>query len=168
MADCRKIELKAFDDTQAGVKGLVDSGLTKLPAIFIHGNNNTDEVNKCRNKSHQIIPVIDLDDQGANYHEKIVNQILDASEKWGFFQVINHGIPQNVMDDMMKSIGMFHEQDKEFKKAFYGRDNSRTVVYHSNIDLYYSKAAVWKDTITFKMVPPPLNPQQIPIMCRYL
>lgn len=50
MADCRKIELKAFDDTQAGVKGIVDSGQTKLPAIFIHGNNNNTEAKNCRKK----------------------------------------------------------------------------------------------------------------------
>ncbi|KAM3326711.1 hypothetical protein P3S67_001837 [Capsicum chacoense] len=29
-------ELKAFDDTKAGVKGLVDAGIAQVPQIFIH------------------------------------------------------------------------------------------------------------------------------------
>lgn len=29
-------EVKEFDDTKAGVKGLVDSGVTKIPRFFIH------------------------------------------------------------------------------------------------------------------------------------
>ncbi|KAK9081598.1 hypothetical protein Syun_031686 [Stephania yunnanensis] len=33
--DKRREELKAFDDTKAGVKGLVDAGVTKIPRIFI-------------------------------------------------------------------------------------------------------------------------------------
>ncbi|KAK9134576.1 hypothetical protein Syun_013906 [Stephania yunnanensis] len=33
--DERREELKAFDDTKAGVKGLVDAGVTKIPRIFI-------------------------------------------------------------------------------------------------------------------------------------
>lgn len=31
----RRRKLEAFDDTKAGVKGLVDSGINKVPRIFI-------------------------------------------------------------------------------------------------------------------------------------
>jgi 2,4-dihydroxy-1,4-benzoxazin-3-one-glucoside dioxygenase len=32
----RRRELQAFDDTRAGVKGLLDAGATSIPAIFHH------------------------------------------------------------------------------------------------------------------------------------
>ncbi|KAK1379871.1 RNA polymerase Rpb7-like, N-terminal domain [Heracleum sosnowskyi] len=32
----RQRELQAFDDTKAGVKGLVDAGVQKIPYIFVH------------------------------------------------------------------------------------------------------------------------------------
>lgn len=169
MMDWRKIELKAFDDTRKGVKGIVDSGNKKIPRIFIHEKNEpiAEKSNNIKklNIYHQI-PIIDLD-EGANHSEKI-NQIIDACENWGFFQVINHGVPLIVMENMLESIRMFHERDDHemIKRALYGRDSSRTAVYHSNIDLYHSKAAVWKDTITFKMVPSPPDLQEIPIICR--
>ncbi|KAG5515606.1 hypothetical protein RHGRI_036597 [Rhododendron griersonianum] len=31
----REEELKAFDDSKAGVKGLIDAGVAKVPKIFI-------------------------------------------------------------------------------------------------------------------------------------
>ena len=36
----REAELKAFDGTKGGVKGLVDSGITKVPRIFIQPPEN--------------------------------------------------------------------------------------------------------------------------------
>lgn len=35
----RKSELKSFDESKLGVKGLVDSGLSKVPCMFV---NNLD------------------------------------------------------------------------------------------------------------------------------
>ena len=32
----RAKEVKEFDETKAGVKGLVDSGVVKIPRFFIH------------------------------------------------------------------------------------------------------------------------------------
>ena len=33
-------ELEVFDESKAGVKGLVDSGITKIPLIFIHEHDH--------------------------------------------------------------------------------------------------------------------------------
>ncbi|KAL3506077.1 hypothetical protein ACH5RR_031459 [Cinchona calisaya] len=159
----RESELKAFDESKAGVKGLIDEGVTKLPRMFIH------DCKKCvveRSSSDKImyhVPVIDM--EGVS-HSEIVNRVRDVSENWGFFQVINHGIPCSVMDRMLEGVRLFHEQNNMLKRQYYSRDLSRKVVYHSNIDLYYSKAAIWKDTITFKMVPCPPEPEEIPLVCR--
>ncbi|CAI9118253.1 OLC1v1019790C2 [Oldenlandia corymbosa var. corymbosa] len=163
-------KLKAFDDTKAGVKGLPDSGITKLPRIFVHDHQNSrgiaesvkvdsQEVNYCR------VPTIDLKMSLINRPE-IVNQVRDSCENWGFFQVVNHGIPESVMEDMIRGIRLFHELDPETKSEYYSRNMSRKVLYHSNIDLYFSKSAVWKDTITFNMAPSPPQPEEIPNICR--
>ena len=36
----REMEIKAFHESKAGVKGLVDAGVTKLPSMFIHPPEN--------------------------------------------------------------------------------------------------------------------------------
>nr|GEW61475.1 1-aminocyclopropane-1-carboxylate oxidase homolog 1-like [Tanacetum cinerariifolium] len=46
---------------------------------------------------------------------KIVGEIKEASENWGIFQVIGHGIPFSVLEEMIKGVQGFHEQKKEVK-----------------------------------------------------
>jgi hypothetical protein len=36
----REAEVKAFDDSKAGVNGLVESGISKIPRIFHTGSGN--------------------------------------------------------------------------------------------------------------------------------
>lgn len=65
----------------------------------------------------------------------------------GFFQVVNHGIPVEILEEIMDGIRRFHEQDPELKKQFYSRYQSKKVSYFSNFDLFRSKAANWRDTL---------------------
>ncbi|KAJ0093144.1 hypothetical protein Patl1_25169 [Pistacia atlantica] len=162
----RKDELKAFDDTKAGVKGLVDAGLTKIPKIFIHDNL---KLGTSGSESNVTIPVIDLAGvrKEANLHSEIVNQVKNACQKWGFFQVINHGIPVSMLDKMIDGIRRFHEQDTEEKKKFYNRDyQSSKVLYNSNFDLYVAPAANWRDSLSCVMAPNPPDPEELPEVCR--
>ncbi|WCJ24008.1 2-oxoglutarate (2OG) and Fe(II)-dependent oxygenase superfamily protein [Euphorbia peplus] len=160
----RTSELKAFDETKAGVKGLVDSGVHKIPRIFLHGD---EESNKKSGNNHKI-PIIDL--QGINedpsLRRHVVEKVGEACEKWGFFQMINHGIPQSVLDGMIDGIRRFHEQDNEVKKEYFSRDETRKVIYNTNFDFYQAKSANWRDSLYCPMAPNPPNPLEIPSICR--
>ncbi|KAB2092617.1 hypothetical protein ES319_A02G042000v1 [Gossypium barbadense] len=109
----RESEVKAFDDTKAGVKGIVDSGVTQIPRIFIDQSlilekNNTD----CSNNQLGA-PIIDLQGIGGDSARRVevINQVRNACADWGFFQVVHHGIPASVLDEMIDGIRRFHEQD---------------------------------------------------------
>ncbi|KAG8370380.1 hypothetical protein BUALT_Bualt14G0111000 [Buddleja alternifolia] len=163
----RKSELKAFDDTKAGVKGLVDAGVTKLPRIFIHPPELLHNVTNPNNKQFHF-PIIDLDgirDDSAKRKE-FVDKVRDASETWGFFQVVNHGIPMEVMEEMLNGVRRFNEQETEIKKKYYTRDFTKRVAYRSNFDLYSSPAANWRDTLYFTVAPTPAKPEELPEACR--
>jgi hypothetical protein len=119
-------ERKAFDETKAGVKGLVDGGLKKIPELFHH---QPDKYEKANNMSN-VIPVIDLadsDDKDSSIHQGIVKKVKKACETLGFFQVVNHGISLRVLDEMKDGVKRFYEQDTEVKKDFYTRDISRSI-----------------------------------------
>ncbi|KMT16651.1 hypothetical protein BVRB_3g049370 [Beta vulgaris subsp. vulgaris] len=163
----RMKEVKAFDDTKTGVKGLVDSGTKIVPKMFIRPCHELEEDLKTPCVKLQV-PVINLEGIGnKNGYEEIVKQVLDASEKWGFFQVVNHGISMEVLNNMLQGIRMFHEQDDEVKKKLYTRDRTNQVLYQSNFDLYVSRAANWRDTLAVDTTySGHLDPKELPEICR--
>ncbi|GAY52579.1 hypothetical protein CUMW_142980 [Citrus unshiu] len=162
----RAKEVQAFDDTKAGVKGLVDAGIVNIPRIFIRPPEELVEELTSHQTNFQV-PVIDLDGVRGNKLGEIVDQVRAAAEPWGFFQVVNHGIPLNVLEEMIEGIRKFNEQDVELKKEFYTRDQTRNVRFNSNFDLHYSRTANWRDTLTISTVASTnLDPNEYPEVCR--
>ncbi|XP_061374961.1 1-aminocyclopropane-1-carboxylate oxidase homolog 1-like isoform X2 [Gastrolobium bilobum] len=160
-------ELKAFDDMKTGVKGLVDEGVAKIPRIFHHQPDKFVKASNLGNTEH-IIPVIDLAGVGKDQstRQEIIGRIREASETWGFFQVVNHGIPVTVLEDIKDGVRRFHEKDSEVKKELYTRDQTRPFVYNSNFDLYSSPALNWRDTFACYLAPYTPKPEDLPVVCR--
>ncbi|KAL8515760.1 hypothetical protein ACS0TY_014447 [Phlomoides rotata] len=164
--------LKAFDETKAGVKGLIDSGrLPELSKIFMRPSEELIQDHLTTTlKIHQVVPVIDLTDVQKNpdRRKQIVEQVRAASETWGFFQVVNHGIPSEVVDGMIDGVERFNDMDVEQKKKYYSRDHTRSVRYDSSYDLFTSRTASWRDTLTisFNSGTESQDPHDLPPTCR--
>ncbi|GAB4843170.1 hypothetical protein Ancab_013145 [Ancistrocladus abbreviatus] len=161
----RTQELKAFDDTKAGVKGLVDAGIQSIPKIFIRPSEElAQELNTCDNPNLQV-PIIDL--KGAQ-QEEIAKRILSASSEWGIFQVVNHDIPIDVLEGLIEGIRRFNEEDDDAKKALYIRERTKQVKFNTNYDLYRSRAANWRDTLTVDHARSgtQFDASQLPAICR--
>ncbi|GAU25266.1 hypothetical protein TSUD_17790 [Trifolium subterraneum] len=165
MADSERVkELKAFDETKLGVKGLVDAGITKIPQIFYHPPDN---IKKSRDTTTDYaIPVIDLAKihEDPCTHKRVVESVRDASETFGFFQIINHGIPVSTMKEMKEGVLNFYEQDSEVKKKYYTRE-PKPFMYYSNITLFTAAAATWKDSFLCNMAPVRPKPEDLPVIC---
>ncbi|CAN4117316.1 unnamed protein product [Withania somnifera] len=125
----RKAELQDFDETKAGVKGLVDAGITKVPRIFVQPSKIGDSTTHTKKKFS--FPTIDFDGikEDPIKRKKIVQEVSLASETWGFFQVINHGIPSHVLEEMKDGVIRFFEQDTEVKKQWYTRNRAKENLY---------------------------------------
>ena len=164
----RASEVKAFDETKAGVKGLVDAGVTQIPRIFYSPPEDNHLKESSAGQTKFSIPVIDLgglSDDSIRKNE-IIEKVREASEAWGFFQIVNHGIPVGVMEEIKDGVKRFHEQDTEVKKQFYNRDTLKPVAYNSNFDLYSAPSANWRDTISIPMAPNPPKTEDLPEVCR--
>ncbi|KAK9153145.1 hypothetical protein Sjap_000625 [Stephania japonica] len=160
----RKQELKAFDDTKAGVRGLEEAGVTKIPRMFYCPPDGIGS------RANSEIPVIDIGgiNMGNNFARRkdVVDEIRHAAETWGFFQVVNHGIPVDMLDGMLKPIRRFSEEPKEERSKFYTRDLTKKVVYNSNFDLFQAPSANWRDTISFMIAPASVTPEELPAVFR--
>ncbi|MQM11880.1 hypothetical protein Taro_044791 [Colocasia esculenta] len=162
----RVSELQAFDATKEGVKGLVDAGVTHIPRFFLHP---PDEHGVCDGPDPVEIPVIDLGGVAADdpaQRRRVVEEVRRASESWGFFQVVNHGVPEGVLEEALRRGRQFFEQDKEAKAGYYTREPGKKVTFQSNFYLYRSQSANWRDTLTFSMAPYPAAGEEMPPVCR--
>ncbi|XP_047060659.1 1-aminocyclopropane-1-carboxylate oxidase homolog 1-like [Lolium rigidum] len=155
-ADHRLLALKAFDGTKAGVKGLVDAGVTAVPSIFHHQPDHR------HRRRHLTVPVIDLSAVSSR-RAALVAQVKAAAETVGFFQVVNHGVPEGAMSAMLAAVQSFNEEPVEAKAPYYTRDPGRRVRYQSNVDLFTSPAAQWRDTLFMEM---PAEARELPAACR--
>jgi len=166
----RRSELNAFDFSKVGVQGLVENGVTKVPPIFYSSRSNLSEDFTTESNSKFAIPTIDLtgihDD--PTLRDAVVMKVRNASENWGFFQITNHGIPTHVLNEMIKGISRFHEQDAKVRKTYYTRDLSKKVVYFSNYSLYQDPSTDWRDTIIFFWTPNPPKAEELPQVCRFV
>ncbi|GAB4843198.1 hypothetical protein Ancab_040458 [Ancistrocladus abbreviatus] len=171
----RRSELKAFDETKAGVKGLADAGVTMIPRIFRNNVGLSPEVDEKAsvkfnndNESHFTIPLIDLEGivEDATLRRKVIEEVRCACKEWGFFQVLSHGIPSNMLGEMIDGVRRFHEQDTEVKKQYYTRGRTK-FQYSTNFDLYQAPVANWRDSFTCVMAPNLPHPDGLPEVCRY-
>ncbi|KAK4361544.1 hypothetical protein RND71_020496 [Anisodus tanguticus] len=164
----RKVEVQAFDDTKAGVKGLLDAGITRLPRIFLHNQYVAEKKSDSEIVTKFSIPVINFEGlrKSAAHRADIIRGIKDACENWGFFQIEHHEIPSTVLEKVLEGVRHFHEQGFDVKKEFYSRDVTRKFSYNSNFDLHKTRAANWRDTLSFVIAPNPPDPKEMAEVCR--
>ncbi|XP_074304654.1 1-aminocyclopropane-1-carboxylate oxidase homolog 1-like [Silene latifolia] len=144
----REEELIKLEKTKTGVKGLVDSGITKVPDIFIYPKEHQQDASAETCKTRLQIPVIDLADwEEGDRRSRVVGEILEASRTWGMFELINHGLPKEVIQRLLDCVQEFNEQPVELKSEFYSRDEASMVQYRLSLHRVF-QTALWKDTIT--------------------
>ncbi|KAK9091475.1 hypothetical protein Sjap_024652 [Stephania japonica] len=144
----RAKEVKDFDDSKIGVKGLVDSGITAIPRFFHHPPETAAVAGAGAADASISIPTIDLSgDPGA-----VSAEIRSAAQTLGFFQIINHGVPSGLQSDLISAIKSFNDLPAGAKSEFYTRDFAASggVSFATNFDLLRSKAASWRDTIQIR------------------
>ncbi|KAK1420549.1 hypothetical protein QVD17_22236 [Tagetes erecta] len=96
------------------------------------------------------IPVIDLaittKPVNIGHSQPAVEEIFKASQDFGFFQVINHGIPEKKVTDAMDVLKEFFDmQSKE--TATGGIPRKRGYIYTSSTDFMKDGVYLWRENI---------------------
>lgn len=131
-----------------GVKGMVDSGLSEVPEQYVQPPE--ERIDKLTAIAHDNRP-IDLSKLGGPDHDQIVEEIARAAETLGFFQVMNHGVPVELLESLKDAANNFFGQPPE-KKAVYrkGVSPSPLVTYGTSFVPDKEKALEWKDYISMR------------------
>ncbi|XP_071701461.1 scopoletin 8-hydroxylase-like [Rutidosis leptorrhynchoides] len=131
-----------------GVKGLVDSGVSSVPDRYIQPPHH--RINKQHTTAESLENItIDLSELNGPNHNQVVKAIAHAAETLGFFQVVNHGVPLELLESLKVAAHQFFNQPVE-KKAVYlkGVSPSRMVKYGTSFVPEKEKALEWKDYVS--------------------
>ncbi|KAL8192554.1 hypothetical protein R6Q57_027739 [Mikania cordata] len=130
-----------------GVKGLVDLGLTKVPARYIQPPHH--RINKQHVAGSLENMTIDLSELDGPKHDQVGKAIAHAAETLGFFQVVNHGVPLELLESLKVAAHRFFAQPPE-KKSLYlkGVSPSPMVKYGTSFVPEKENALEWKDYIS--------------------
>ncbi|CAL4915954.1 unnamed protein product [Urochloa decumbens] len=126
--------LKAFDESHTGVRGLVESGVSSVPDIFLHPDPYA---SASLAPPGVTIPIVDL---SLSFPAAAV-AVAATARHWGFF----HLLPGP-------------ERAKHYGRA----PVDGSVSYSSNVDLFRSPSASWRDTMELENA----DPARIPAACR--
>nr|CAB3473214.1 unnamed protein product [Digitaria exilis] len=110
-----------FHETRAGVRGLVESGVTTVPPLFVAP---TPPVTSPRRFS---LPSVDLSLPRA----RAAVLVRAFARSYGIFQVTSHGVPPGAVASALYAIRAFNEQPFAARSRFYTTEAhaSRAVTY---------------------------------------
>ncbi|KVH92032.1 Non-heme dioxygenase N-terminal domain-containing protein, partial [Cynara cardunculus var. scolymus] len=98
------------------------------------------------------VPVIDLSHPDAG---ELVGSISEASREWGIFQVVNHGIPNEVISKLQKVGKEFFELPQEEKEAIAKpASNEALEGYGTKLQKEVEGKKGWVDHLFHRVWPP--------------
>ncbi|GAB2294164.1 hypothetical protein Dimus_028384 [Dionaea muscipula] len=92
------------------------------------------------------VPVVDLADlhKGPAQRSTVIQGIKNACLHHGFFQVVNHGICQSVLDGVMESAKGFFELPEEEKLKYISKDVHKPVRCGTSLKDQADKVQFWR------------------------
>ncbi|KAL4354817.1 hypothetical protein GQ457_06G009370 [Hibiscus cannabinus] len=148
----------ANDEFQKGVKHLFENGVSKLPNKYIlpvsdRPNVQTEQPSVA--KSNLRLPVIDFAElQGPN-RSLVLHSLSSACEEYGFFQVVNHGIPVEAIRRMIDVSSRFFGLPYQERAKYMSSDMTSPVRYGTSLNQTKDSVFCWRDFL--KLVCNPLS-----------
>ncbi|KAI3956089.1 hypothetical protein MKW98_027403 [Papaver atlanticum] len=144
-----------------GVKGLADTGLTTVPTRYIHPPSERIDRKDTIDSTPFLSDPIDIsalieegDDVDVEKKKsEISKKLCEAAEKLGFFQVVNHGVSHEVMEDAKRAAHVFFNLPRERKLAL-SKENSpcKHVFCGTSFSPQAEKSLEWKDYLSMVYV----------------
>ncbi|XP_059664397.1 hyoscyamine 6-dioxygenase-like [Cornus florida] len=94
-------------------------------------------------------PVVDLSKALGQDRAGTIQQIMQAGQEFGFFQVINHGVSGSLMQDAKSVLKEFFDMPDEVKSSVFTPDASKKCRLYSSSAIYLNEEILyWRDNLT--------------------
>ncbi|GLJ39402.1 hypothetical protein SUGI_0804650 [Cryptomeria japonica] len=125
------------------------SHLTKLPENYIRASGERPRLHEVVNVCTSI-PVVDMkgwwsNNSSTTSRSQVVNDIGRACQEYGFFQIINHDIPDSLSKKMLEVAAEFFEMPIEDRIQWYSDDPSQTTRVSSSFNITKEGVLNWRD-----------------------
>ncbi|KAI6678351.1 hypothetical protein NL676_039147 [Syzygium grande] len=138
------------------VKALAESSnLTSIPSHYNFTTSTSGD--QAGHSDHDdSIPVIDfslLSSSNPDQRSKVISDLAKACQVWGFFMVINHGVPESQMKATVDAFMRFFDLTEEEKREFQGRHVLDPIRCGTSFNPSVDKVFFWRDFLKVKVHP---------------
>ncbi|KAK9742346.1 hypothetical protein RND81_03G165700 [Saponaria officinalis] len=141
------------------VQSLADSGLNHIPDRYVKPMTERPVVEPIDVTDDVDIPLIDLAGLFSSDPDTVrvtKNQVSEACQVWGFFQVVNHGVEPELMDQAQQTWRDFFHLPMENKQK-YGNSPRTYEGYGSRLGVEKGAILDWSDYYFLHYLPPALK-----------
>ncbi|KAK7392518.1 hypothetical protein VNO78_20960 [Psophocarpus tetragonolobus] len=143
---------------QKGVKQLVENGLHTIPKKYILPLSdrpvaNPEDSNVA--KENLQLPIIDFSELLGPRRPQVLQSMANACERYGFFQVVNHGISDDVISSMRDLSGRFFDLPFEERAKYMTTDMRAPVRYGTSFSQTKDSVFCWRDFLKLLCYPLP-------------
>uniref|UniRef100_A0A0D6QZS0 Fe2OG dioxygenase domain-containing protein n=1 Tax=Araucaria cunninghamii TaxID=56994 RepID=A0A0D6QZS0_ARACU len=122
----------------------------KLPENYIRRPSERPRLTEV--VSSRAIPLIDMKDWSSD-RPKAIQEIGRACLEYGFFQIVNHGVPEIVTKSMIEVSAEFFEMPTEDRIELYSDDPSKTTRLSTSFKVDREKVFNWRDFLRLHCYP---------------
>nr|XP_043632029.1 hyoscyamine 6-dioxygenase-like [Erigeron canadensis] len=86
--------------------------------------------------------------------DNAVQQVLEACQEFGIFQLINHGVDEDLVSDTMRVVKEFFNMPEKDKEEYYSEDpNKKCRLFTGGYDYKNENTHLWRDTLRHPCIP---------------
>ncbi|KAI3803799.1 hypothetical protein L1987_31961 [Smallanthus sonchifolius] len=128
------------------VKSIAESpDLNHIPSIYAYSVNSTEPP---ASDTQDEIPTVDfslLTSADPDLRSKTIQELDMACKDWGFFRVINHGVPEALMHMVIEKSAEFFDLREDEKKEFEEKGVLDPIRYGTSFNSKKDEILYWRD-----------------------
>ncbi|KAK3228210.1 hypothetical protein Dsin_008072 [Dipteronia sinensis] len=129
------------------------STVKNVPSNYIRPIYDRPNLSDVLISSEASIPLIDLHQLSGPGRSHVIKQIGIACQHDGFFQVKNHGIPEEIINNIISIAREFFKLPESERLKNYSDDPSKTTRLSTSFNVKTEKVANWRDFLRLHCYP---------------